>query len=291
MARWFSGFFDQRIRMRAVAVEPGVGALDDPAAGAEASLASKRLLFFAAWSGYARVKPNSCASSRTRCCRRRASRQRPCGCSSVGAGRSIGIDSSVGRARRWSLRLAPSSAIPTGTPLPSVRSDRFAPFSLYRWDWGRCGCHQAAPSSSRRPSPATPTRSLYARRRRADRAATTRRTHQPVPTPGSVDAPSSTSRSRSRSRHSTDMPVRNTNRIAFIASRSGTRGLWHPSGCAGRSGNNGSSSSHNQSGIRQPSSLTTSPITPSLVEVQQRGRTSTPAIGSLPTETGSKTPT
>ena len=37
-ARWLSAFFDQRMRMRAVAVEPGVGALDDPAAGAEAGV-------------------------------------------------------------------------------------------------------------------------------------------------------------------------------------------------------------------------------------------------------------
>jgi hypothetical protein len=55
------------------------------------------------------------------------------------------------------------------------------------------------------------------------------------------------------------IPVRNTNKIASIASRSGTRGRWQPSGCAGRSGSNGSIRSHNQSGIRQPSSLLTKP--------------------------------
>lgn len=35
-------------------------------------------------------------------------------------------------------------------------------------------------------------------------------------------------------------PVRSTNRMADIALRSGTRGLWHPSGCGGRGGNSGS---------------------------------------------------
>jgi hypothetical protein len=45
-----------------------------------------------------------------------------------------------------------------------------------------------------------------------------------------------------------------------VALRSGTRGLWQPKGCAGRGGSSGSTRSHSQSGMRQPSSLTTSPI-------------------------------
>jgi hypothetical protein len=56
------------------------------------------------------------------------------------------------------------------------------------------------------------------------------------------------------------IPVRSTNKIASIARRFGTRGRWHPSGCDGGAGNNGSIRSHNQSGIRQPSSRLTNPI-------------------------------
>jgi hypothetical protein len=57
-------------------------------------------------------------------------------------------------------------------------------------------------------------------------------------------------------------PVRNTNKMAFMAARFSTRGRWHPNGwgfglCAGRSG---SIFDHSASLIRQPSSLTTSPI-------------------------------
>src|SRR5688572_3039646 len=44
-------------------------------------------------------------------------------------------------------------------------------------------------------------------------------------------------------------PVLSTNKIAFIASRSGTRGLWQPDGWAGRGGSSGSSSDHSSSGI------------------------------------------
>ena len=51
-------------------------------------------------------------------------------------------------------------------------------------------------------------------------------------------------------------PVRSTKKIASIAARSGTRGLWHPSGCFGRAGNSGSIFAHSASGSRQPSSQT-----------------------------------
>jgi hypothetical protein len=51
-------------------------------------------------------------------------------------------------------------------------------------------------------------------------------------------------------------PVRSTKKMASIAARSGTRGLWQPSGCFGRGGSNGSISAHNASGSRQPSSRT-----------------------------------
>jgi len=51
-------------------------------------------------------------------------------------------------------------------------------------------------------------------------------------------------------------PVRSTKKMASIAARSGTRGLWQPSGCFGRGGNNGSISAQSASGSRQPSSRT-----------------------------------
>jgi hypothetical protein len=51
-------------------------------------------------------------------------------------------------------------------------------------------------------------------------------------------------------------PVRSTKKIASIAARSGTRGLWQPKGCLGRGGSSGSIRAHSSSGSRQPSSRT-----------------------------------
>ena len=48
------------------------------------------------------------------------------------------------------------------------------------------------------------------------------------------------------------MPVRRTKKIPSMAARSGTRGLWQPSGWRGRGGSSGAIRSHNPSGIRQP---------------------------------------
>ncbi len=57
------------------------------------------------------------------------------------------------------------------------------------------------------------------------------------------------------------IPVRSTNRTAFIASRSGFFGLWHPSGCGlPVFGSSGSINAHNTSGMRHPSSLFTRPM-------------------------------
>jgi len=51
-------------------------------------------------------------------------------------------------------------------------------------------------------------------------------------------------------------PVRSTKKIASIAARSGTRGLWHPKGCFGRAGSRGRIFAQSASGRRQPSSRT-----------------------------------
>jgi hypothetical protein len=67
-------------------------------------------------------------------------------------------------------------------------------------------------------------------------------------------------------------PVRSTNKIAFIASRSGTRGLWQPKACAGRGGKSGSISDHSSFGILQPSSLVTSPMPTRVHFSQQHGQ-------------------
>src|SRR6266550_8953070 len=53
--------------------------------------------------------------------------QSPCGSSSVGWGRSTGIDCSVSSTNFISVRLAPATARPIGTPRPSVWSDRLVP--------------------------------------------------------------------------------------------------------------------------------------------------------------------
>ncbi len=51
-------------------------------------------------------------------------------------------------------------------------------------------------------------------------------------------------------------PVRSTKKMASIALRSGTRGLWQPKGCCGRGGNRDAIRVHSSSGSRQPSSQT-----------------------------------
>ena len=103
-----------------------MGAFDDPAAGAEAGLAGERLLLFAA---RADVRGEAELAGELVHLVVVVGRVEAETLRTLGSARAvlIGIDSSVGRARRWSLRLAPSSAIPIGMP-PSVRSDRFAPF-------------------------------------------------------------------------------------------------------------------------------------------------------------------
>ncbi len=56
-------------------------------------------------------------------------------------------------------------------------------------------------------------------------------------------------------------PVRSTKKIASMALRSGTRGLWQPKGCFGRAGSRGSILAHSASGRRQPSSRTAHALT------------------------------
>src|SRR5437879_901496 len=51
----------------------------------------------------------------------------PCSSSAVGCGRSTGIDASVCSTSFISVRLAPATARPMGTPRPSVWSDRLVP--------------------------------------------------------------------------------------------------------------------------------------------------------------------
>jgi hypothetical protein len=80
------------------------------------------------------------------------------------------------------------------------------------------------------------------------------------------------------------MPVRSTKRMASRALLSGTRGLWQPKGWGGRSGRRGSIFAHSQSGIRQPSSRSTSPMVPPLNGGQTAGRSeySMAVLGFLP---------
>jgi hypothetical protein len=49
-------------------------------------------------------------------------------------------------------------------------------------------------------------------------------------------------------------PVRRTKKMASIALRSSTRGLWHPRGWGSRGGSSGAMRSQSSSGMRQPSS-------------------------------------
>jgi hypothetical protein len=56
------------------------------------------------------------------------------------------------------------------------------------------------------------------------------------------------------------LPVRRTKKIPSRAARSGTRGLWQPSGWLGRGGSSAAIRSHKASGIRQPLSWIIWPI-------------------------------
>jgi hypothetical protein len=67
-------------------------------------------------------------------------------------------------------------------------------------------------------------------------------------------------------------PVRSTNTIAFMASRSGTRGLWQPSGCGGGEGSSGCIFTHSSSGILQRSSLATRPMQTGIARFGCRGQ-------------------
>jgi hypothetical protein len=67
-------------------------------------------------------------------------------------------------------------------------------------------------------------------------------------------------------------PVRSTKRMAFIAARSGTRGLWQPSGCGLPAGISGSSCRHKISGIRHPSSRSTSPMEKLVTDRDRHGK-------------------
>src|SRR4051794_19827224 len=81
------------------------------------------------------------------------------------------------------------------------------------------------------------------------------------------------------------LPVRSTKKIPSMAARSGTRGLWQPSGWLGRGGSSGAIRSHKASGIRQPLSWIIWPIdllqTGTILKEQQPGRQILPTgIGS-----------
>ena len=148
---------------------PGVGALDDPATCTEAGLALERLRLLAAGADVTREAELG---------RERAHlvvvvaavETKPCG----RACRGRALDDDRGKCRRVGKSLTRSRS-PTrcraGCPWPSVRSDRFAPFLLCQWDWGRFARHRAAPCRARHRARATPTRSRPCRRRRADRGA------------------------------------------------------------------------------------------------------------------------
>src|SRR5436190_10382035 len=88
----------------------------------------------------------------------------PCGCSSVGLGRSTTMFSMVSRTSFMSFRLAPSIAKPIGMPCPSVNKLRFAPFFPGQWGYFPYPHRPEALLSSLHPCWTTPSRSLSVRR-------------------------------------------------------------------------------------------------------------------------------
>src|SRR5512147_2344080 len=75
------------------------------------------------WPSYPYSAAKACASSQSY----PLSRHSPCGAAADGSGRATGMLSMVSRISLWSLRLAPSTATPIGTPAASVRTLRLTP--------------------------------------------------------------------------------------------------------------------------------------------------------------------
>src|SRR5262249_1295314 len=75
------------------------------------------------WPSYPYSAARVCASSQSY----PLSRHSPCGAAADGSGRSTGMLSIVSRISLWSLRLAPSTAAPIGTPAAAVRTLRLTP--------------------------------------------------------------------------------------------------------------------------------------------------------------------
>ena len=108
-------------------VEPGVGALDDPAAGAEAGLALDRLRLLAASAdvGGEGELVAELVQLGVVVALVEAEALGLLGCRLWPLDRDRLV---VARPSLKSFRFAPAGVIASGMPLPSVRSDRFAPF-------------------------------------------------------------------------------------------------------------------------------------------------------------------
>ena len=150
-----------------------------------------------------------------------------------------------------SLRFAPSTARPIGTPHPS---GEHAPLGPELPAIGRILAHLFPPPgglwSSPRPWPATPSQ-CPARPRT-----------QPGPPQKAKKTPAAAHSWQRRGAELLEQrpvscqafhwhPVRRTKKMASMARRSSTRGRWHPRGCDFPGGSNGWMRSHNSSGLRQ----------------------------------------
>ena len=155
--------------------------------------------------------------------------------------------------------------------------------------------HPTALSSSRHREPASPTRCHGVPRTPGARGSTVRGTLPPRSTLGNGDAhyfEQDNTYVRSQQMPVAEsashwQPVRSTNKMASMALRSGTRGLWQPSGCGLPGGISGCISAQSSSGRRQPSSSTTSPMArpPSHVPCYREGTRASPFL--LPIGIGS----
>lgn len=142
-------------------------------------------------------------------------------------------------------------------------------------------------SSSCHRAPAHPNRSFRALRTPAVRHARSARRPPRRSTPETVDAPTNANTSRwHRAPHC--IPVRSNSRIASIATRSGMRGRWQPSGCGFGGGINGAIRAHIASLKRQPSSCCELIASPSEQRIPFVGQARTQLF--QPTGTDSKSP-
>src|SRR5262245_27103316 len=157
----------------------------------------------------------------------------------------------VSRVSLKSLRFAPSTARPSGTPRPSVRTLRLVPIlqrsvGFLPTFFPPKGALVIAPSIASQAQ-SIPCKASYSTKPCSHKATKTSASTHSWKRRWAALLEQSFVLFSACHWH----PVRSTKKMASIALRSSTRGRWHPKGCGFRGGSNGARRSHNPSAIHQ----------------------------------------